>query len=100
MTAEKFLREKLISEVSIFGDGTTEFHTRDLQHLLQCLDHKDEIIRQAVKHRKINFNAEKRFKDLLELCMTINNLSADQRLYYIRQEYKKIWNEMNIVEKV
>ena len=100
MTAEKFLREKLESEISSFGDGNTEFHTRDLEHLLKCLDHKDEIIRLAVEHRKINFNAEKRFKDLLELCMTINNLSADQRLYYIRQEYKKIWDAMNVTEKV
>lgn len=46
-TAEQFLREKLESEISSFGDGTTEFHTRDIEHLLKCLDDKDENFRVA-----------------------------------------------------
>lgn len=45
-TLESFLREKLASEIQTFGDGTTEFHTRDLDQLLQILDDKDERIRE------------------------------------------------------
>ena len=44
LSAEQFLREKLESEISSFGDGTNEFHTREIQHLLQCLDEKDNKI--------------------------------------------------------
>lgn len=44
ITAEKFLREKLESEISSFGDGMAEFHTRDIELLLHCLDEKDEQI--------------------------------------------------------
>lgn len=43
-TLETFLREKLQSEISVFGDGTTEFHTRDLEQLLLILDAKDQKI--------------------------------------------------------
>jgi len=45
MDLERFLRDKLESEVATFGDGMTEFHTRDLEQLLKILDSKDEIIR-------------------------------------------------------
>ncbi len=97
LTAEEFLREKLESEISSFGDGTTEFHTRDIQHLLKCLDDKDEIIKQYATRNtellnKIDFKSEAQFKDLLFLCMSINNLSAEERLNYIRKTYKDIWD--------
>ncbi len=46
LTAEQFLREKLESEISSFGDGTTEFHTRDIEHLLKCLEEKDNEIHE------------------------------------------------------
>lgn len=49
MTAEEFLRDKLESEISSFGDGTTEFHTRDIEHLLKCLDEKDEKISKLLQ---------------------------------------------------
>jgi hypothetical protein len=95
LTAEKFLRKKLESEISVFGDGTAEFHTRDVQHLLICLDDKDGVISQirgecAELQSRIDFNFENEFNELLALCMTINNLSAEERLRYIRNKYKNI----------
>jgi len=39
---EKFLRDKLESEIQNFGDGITEFHTRDLNQLINILDSKDK----------------------------------------------------------
>ena len=99
LTAEAFLRDKLESEISSFGDGMKEFHTRDVQHLLQCLHQKDErtqelLLKCANLIEKINFNAEEKLKDLLIDCMTINNLSAEQRLSYIRKEYKLIFEKL------
>jgi len=96
LTAEQFLREKLESQISEFGDGTTEFHTRDVEHLLKCLDEKDEQNKELHKENlnlcnKVNFRAEKKFNELLELCITINNVSAEERLRYIRNEYKDIY---------
>lgn len=86
LTAEQFLREKLESEISSFGDGTTEFHTRDIEHLCKCLDDKDD----EIKELKSNcINAEDKLKELLTYCMTINNLSAEERLRYIRKHYIK-----------
>lgn len=108
MTAEKFLREKLELEIKLFGDATTEhlaqFHVKDVGHLLKCLDEKDEMIREAKLYQgkligKINFNAEKQFKELLEWCMTINNASAEQRLGFIRKEYRQTWDAIK-AEKV
>lgn len=105
-TAEEFLREKLESEISSFGDGITEFHTKDVQHLLQCLYDKDEEIRQTKDQcveltGKINFGAEERLKELLADCMNISNASAEGRLRYIRREYKGIWDKLSAVaEKV
>lgn len=100
LTAEEFLREKLETEIGSFGDGTTEFHTRDIEHLLLCLDDKDEKIRQLEDkclelNGKINFDAEKKLNELLTVCMTINNLSAEQRLRYIRTEYKNIYENIS-----
>ncbi len=100
LTAEQFLRDKLESEIGSFGDGTKEFHTRDIEHLLKCLDDKDKLIKSlkldcAEFIIKINWNAEKQFEELLTSVMTINNLSAEQRLYSIRSEYKKIWTKIN-----
>jgi hypothetical protein len=96
LTAEAFLREKLESEISLFGDGTTEFHTRDINHLLKCLDDKDQRISALREERgklisEINFDVKKQFKELLTLCMTVNNASAEERLGYIRRQYKEIW---------
>lgn len=98
ISAEQFLREKLASEIETFGDGTTEFHTRDIEHLLKCLENKDDVImedEQKIKalHAKINFKAEEKFRALLELCMERSNWSAEQRLNYIRRTYKEIWDE-------
>lgn len=98
LSAEQFLRDKLESEIATFGDGTTEFHTRDVQHLLQCLDKKDEEIIFTNGHvadliSKINFNAEQQFYELLELCMTRNNASSEERLGYIRKTYKDTWEQ-------
>ncbi len=100
LSAEKFLREKLASEISSFGDGTTEFHTRDVEHLLYCLDSKDKEIKSTEEQcvelmNKINFNAQEKFKELLTTCMTINNLSAEERLRYIRHTYKEIWSNLS-----
>ena len=106
LTAEEFLRDKLESEIQAFGDGTTQFHTRDLEHLLQCLDDKDERIREQSDrcielNKLIDWDAKKQFNELLEVCMTINNLSADQRLGYIRKQYKDIWTKLcAVAEKV
>lgn len=99
LTAEEFLRDKLQSEIAEFGDGTTEFHTRDVAHLLQCLEDKDVRIKHTELQcidliAKINYHAEQKLKDLLADCMTINNVSAEQRLGYIRREYKGIWDEL------
>lgn len=98
LTAEEFLREKLESEIQNFGDGTTEFHTRDIEHLLKCLDGKDDEIRELKANcieliAKINFKAEEQFKELLTLCMTRNNASAEERLGWIRKEYKPIYDK-------
>ena len=106
LTAEAFLREKLESEIQTFGDGTTEFHTRDVEHLLKCLDDKDERIKHTEMQcaeliGKVNWDAKKQFDELLEVCMTINNLSAEERLRYIRKQYKDVWNEIRAkAEKV
>lgn len=104
LSAEKFLREKLESQIrsSSHGydsNGYDSFHTRDIEYLLKCLDSKDQVIRQLEKkcvdlNSKINWNAEKQFNELLEVCMTINNLSAEQRLGYIRKHYKEIWTKI------
>jgi hypothetical protein len=45
-TAEEFLRDKIESEIADFGDGTKEFHTRDIEHLCHCLDSKDARIKE------------------------------------------------------
>ena len=41
---ETFLRDKLQSEIESFGDGNTEFHTRDLEQLIRILDEKDKLV--------------------------------------------------------
>lgn len=99
LTLEKFLRDKLESEIQSFGDGNTEFHTRDLEQLINILDGKDDQISELKEQcielaSKVNFNVEKQFSELLEVCMTINNLSAEERLRYIRSHYKEIWNKI------
>ena len=104
VTAEQFLREKLESEIESFGDGTTEFHTRDIQHLLHCLDEKDEQILELKSNcieliNKINFKAEERLKQLLSDCMEISNCSADERLRYIRHQYKDDYTAINKATK-
>ena len=55
ITAEDFLREKLESEIQICGDGNTEFHTRDLSHLLDCLKEKDNLVVELTDALKICF---------------------------------------------
>lgn len=106
LTAEQFLREKLESEIQSFGDGTTEFHTRDIEHLCKCLDDKDDEITELKSNcieliAKINYNAEDKLKELLTDCMTINNLSAEERLRYIRHHYKADYTKLcAVVEKV
>lgn len=99
ITAEEFLREKLESEIQVFGDGNTEFHTRDLAHLLKCLESKDRKIEElelqcAELTSKINFNAEAKLKELLTDCMNKCNWSAEQRLGFIRMEYLDDWNKI------
>ena len=96
-TAEEFLREKLESEIGSFGDGTTEFHTRDVAHLLKCLEEKDSEIHELKSNcleliARINYNAEDRFKALLTDCMNTSNWSAEERLRYIRGQYRKDYN--------
>ena len=93
LTAEQFLREKLESEISSFGDGTTEFHTRDIEHLLKCLEAKDLEIHELKAHcleliTKINYNAADKLTELLNDCMSTSNMSAEERLRYIRHFYK------------
>ena len=106
LTAEQFLREKLESQISSFGDGTTDFHTRDIDHLLKCLEEKDNEIHELKANcieliAKINYNAEDKLKELLTDCMTINNLSAEERLRYIRHHYKADYTKLcAVVEKV
>jgi len=99
LTAEEFLREKLASEISNFGDGTTEFHTRDIEHLLKCLDEKDDKIKEVQLKcddlaNKVHFDAEMKLKELLEDVMPVSNWSADERLYYIRQQYKDVYDKI------
>lgn len=48
-TLESFLRDKLESEIQAFGDGNTEFHTRDLEQLIHILDGKDDQIQELKK---------------------------------------------------
>lgn len=48
-SAEDFLIEKLEDEIATFGNGITEFHTKDLEHLLNCLHDKNSIIKQKEK---------------------------------------------------
>jgi hypothetical protein len=99
LTAEQFLREKLESEISSFGDGTTEFHTRDIEHLLKCLEEKDSEIHELIA--KINYNAEDMLKELLTDCMTTSNWSAEERLNYIRHHYKSDYTKLcAVAEKV
>ena len=43
---ESFLTGKLISEISNFGDGTTEFHTRDLDKILEIINCKNDALSQ------------------------------------------------------
>lgn len=50
LTAEKFLRDKLSSEIKLFDNGVEEFHTRDINHLLKCLDDKDKKIEALKKN--------------------------------------------------
>lgn len=102
LTAEDFLREKLESQIATFGDGSTEFHTRDIQHLLDCLDNKDIEIKELKANcieliERINYNAEDKLKKLLADCMTKNNLSAEERLQYIRHNYGTLY--MNLSSK-
>ena len=102
LTAEQFLIEKLESEISSFGDGITEFHTRDIQHLCKCLSDKNDEIRELKANcieltAKINYNAEDKLKEVLTDCMIKNNSSADERLYYIRHRYNDIYLQLNKV---
>ena len=64
LTAEEFLREKLASEISNFGAN------------------------------KVHFDAEMKLKELLEDVMPVSNWSADERLYYIRQQYKDVYDKI------
>lgn len=98
-TLEKFLRDKLESEIGQFGDGNTEFHTRDLEQLVNILDDKDDCIREL--NNKIEFLTAQlelrklaNFRPLLEMCMTINNLTAEERLRCIRKEYKHLYENL------
>lgn len=106
LTAEQFLRDKLESEIQSFGDGTTEFHTRDIEHLCKCLDDKDDEIRKLKANcieliAKINYNAEDKLKELLTDCMTTSNWSAEERLRYIRHNYKADFTKLcAVAEKV
>lgn len=93
ITAEQFLREKLESEVAAFGNGTTEFHTVDLEYLLKCLEAKDtEIAEYKTKITELNssidYNLEHKLKEVLTYCMTVSNWTAEERLNYVRQKYK------------
>lgn len=99
LTAEEFLRDKLASEIEGFGDGTTGFHTRDIQHLLHCLEEKDNQIlysdQQCIELiSKINFDAEEKLKQVLTDCMERNNWSAEERLRYIRKTYKEMFEQL------
>lgn len=103
LTAEEFLREKLESEIQAFGDGTTEFHTRDIEHLLKCLDQKDERIKHTEMQcadliGKINWSTKQQFEELLAWVMSIDNRSAEERLRDIRNIYKQVWNEIKSAE--
>jgi len=96
---EDFLRKKLEDDISSFGDGVTEFHTRDINHLLICLGDKDLAIEKLNEKcngliNQVNFDAERQFKELLTICMTINNLSAEERLRYIRNTYKELYTKL------
>lgn len=54
-TADEFLIEKLISEISVFGDGITEFHTRDLSHLVNSFqEQKLEIENLKNEIKRLN----------------------------------------------
>jgi len=64
ISAERFVREKLASEISSFGDGKLEFHTREIQLLLERLDEKDVEL--------INLN-----KENVRLCNMVNKLNSD-----------------------
>ena len=79
LTAEQFLIEKLESEIQSFGDGTTEFHTRDIEHLCKCLDDKDDEIRELKSN-------------CIELIAKINFME-DQIRELARQEAEKIFSE-------
>lgn len=89
LSAEQFLREKLETEISSFGDGKTEFHTREIQHLLLCLDEKDNKIKELERNINYNSDIEKRFKELYSDCMNIK-LNPVSLLSYIRCHYQNV----------
>lgn len=60
LTAEEFLLKKLENKISFFGDGNTEFHTRELTHLLKCFYEKNQLI------EKLKQENEKLRNDLLD----------------------------------
>ena len=104
LTAEQFLRDKLESEIQNFGDGSTEFHTRDIEHLCKCLDEKDSEIHELKANcieliAKINYNAEAKLKELLTDCMNRSNWSAEERLGYIRHHYKLDYDTIMLGDK-
>ena len=81
---ESFLTEKLISEISNFGDGTTDFHTRDLAKILEIINCKndaltqnqndiDELVESLAESNKQNFQL---LQDKVKLEGEIINLKS------------------------
>jgi len=107
---EKFLRDKLESEISSFGDGMTEFHTRDLNQLINILDSKDqqnsemqtkiEVLELANKdladtHNVIVNDLQKDIKNLkLKLSFATPMSLGDANIKELQNEIIK-WCEQN-----
>ena len=101
LSAEQFLREKLESEISSFGDGTNEFHTREIQHLLQCLDEKDNKIKEIenninkIENNIINNKGSKNTsiindinKDIVTITFKVNSeLAANDLVTWFERGY-------------
>lgn len=92
------LYEKSLKEI----EREKEITSQAIEQLQPQKDN-EELIEQLKSDKQFLMsqrNDQERHKDisqkhlscLLTDCMTINNLSADQRLAYIRREYKELYN--------
>ena len=96
----KTFKEKWEEKCSTVANLADDIEKKD-EEILNLIKEKDKQNAEinvrdiAIKgYKKIIQDKQNDFKELLYACMIINNLSAEERLGWIRREYKEIYNKL------